>query len=192
MLVLLSLSSYAEGCQWALPRMPSILGWHKWVSYRTIRAFLLFVYLFIFKNRFLHPVMDGDEAGSYSDRGLGPFGKGFSMGMLLEPCWESPVVQETPPRLLNACGGSSQPPPQWEHPLRSVLLSVSAHACRVCDLVLGIPTLSHIYGCHLQVASQFNEYPEIPHIKRIFLPMRVGISASFLDRKTYHQWWDKG
>lgn len=116
-----------------------------------------------------------------------PLGKASPWECSWSPAERALWCRRPPPRLLNACGGSSQPPPQWEHPLRSVLLSVSAHACRVCDLVLGIPTLSHIYGCHLQVASQFNEYPEIPHIKHIFLPMRVGISASFLDRKTYHQ-----
>lgn len=47
------------------------------------------------------------------------------------------------------------------HLLRPVLIFVpfSGHVSRGGNLVIGIQTLGHLYGLHLQGDFQFNEYP---------------------------------
>lgn len=85
-------SSYAGRWQQALPRRPSVPGWHKGTLFHIGQSDLSMFY----RNSLLSPFIDGVKAGLYSDSSLEPFGKGSSMRRsLLETCWGSPVVQGT-------------------------------------------------------------------------------------------------
>lgn len=176
-------SSYAGRWQQALPRRPSVPGWHKGTLFHIGQSDLSMFY----RNSLLSPFIDGVKAGLYSDSSLEPFGKGSSMRRsLLETCWGSPVVQGT-----MLCREVAAP---WLNTAAEVFFSVPlwAHTCIGCDMVLGLQTSSHICGLHLQRGFSVQwASQKMPHVKCIFLPVGVGVFASCPDCKTLHQWWDK-
>lgn len=102
----------------------------------------------------------------YNDREAGPFREGSCHGQeALGRLAGKARVQGTPPRLVNAPWQEvTATAPVGERSLNTpaeacLALCVSAHVGRGGSLVLGIQSLSHIYGLHLQGDFQFNEYP---------------------------------